>query len=363
MKRILILSHTQAFSDFKIGSHHYANGLSEFGYEVYYSGISDTIFHKILKKEKGQGGYKLNKKVKNLQIKSFFPMTLKNNILIGLLNALTYKLYNENKKLSNIFFDVIVCDFPFFAPILSKLKYRKLVYRPTDDYVAMMGDRAIFYEDKICHLSDVIVATSDIVSENIKERFKIQKKINVISNGYDDRHFYCSVQENSLRRDAIYVGALDFRFDFEALKFLANNNKKIKFDIFGPITEEFSKKICEFEPYKNVFFHNKIDYEDTNLTMNKYRVGLLLLKNNTSNKGRSPMKLWEYIASGLNVVYSSIDGVQESAKLFKYGSFDEMVLLFDEAYRSEVMCDDLVLKNHSWSSKVRKINELLIDEA
>lgn len=46
-KKILILSHTGPHSTFKIGSHHYANMLSELGFSVYYSGISNSYFHKL----------------------------------------------------------------------------------------------------------------------------------------------------------------------------------------------------------------------------------------------------------------------------------------------------------------------------
>lgn len=44
--RILILSHTRRISNFKIGSHHYANGLSN-DCEVEYLGFPYTLLHKL----------------------------------------------------------------------------------------------------------------------------------------------------------------------------------------------------------------------------------------------------------------------------------------------------------------------------
>ncbi len=75
MKKILILSHTRAFSDFKIGSHHYANKLADLGFQVSYSGVPETIFHKLLKKEI-RGPYKLDANVQNTQLRTFFPITI-----------------------------------------------------------------------------------------------------------------------------------------------------------------------------------------------------------------------------------------------------------------------------------------------
>lgn len=359
MKKILILSHTQGYSDFKIGSHHYANGLSKCGHEVYYSGIPETIFHKLLNKRKQKGTKKINESVIDSQIDSFFPLTLKKNSLFLAINSAFFYFYEKNKLFNNVNFDVVVCDYPYFQPLLSKINFKKLIYRPTDDYVAMMGGKTINYENEICENADIIVATSEVVSDKIVERYSTNpNKIHVITNGYDEIHFQNKLENNSLRKDAIYIGALDSRFDFDALKHLASNRENVVFNIFGPLSQDYLQRKPEFDMLSNVIFHGKVDYEDTNNLMNQHKVGLLLLTDIPSNKGRSPMKLWEYIATGLNVVYSNIDGVSESACLFKYDNYQEMLEVFDKAYEKENSHDDQILKDHSWNGKVMKLEKL-----
>lgn len=359
MKKILILSHTQGYSDFKIGSHHYANGLSQCGYEVYFSGIPETIFHKLLKKKKQKGTCKLNSSVVNSQIDSFFPLTLKENIFFSTINSSTFNIYKNNNKIKGVYFDLVICDFPFFTSILDKFKYKKLIYRPTDDYVAMMGGRAIAHESEICKKCDKIIATSGVVGNKIKERYSVgNDKVDIIANGYDEFFFKNINGNSSCRENAIYIGALDSRFDFAALKYLAKNREYIFFNIYGPISQEFEGCVAEFSSFKNVRFHGKVDYEETNELMNKHKVGLLLLSETLSNKGRSPMKLWEYIASGLNVLYSNIDGVDENKYIFKYSKYEEMLKFFDAAYKENNLHQDISLAEYSWHGKIKKLVQL-----
>nr|WP_314420604.1 glycosyltransferase [uncultured Erwinia sp.] len=362
MKRILILSHTQGYSDFKIGSHHYANGMNKLGCEVYFSGIPETIFHKLLNKRKQKGSRKIDENVIESQVGSFLPLTLKNNKIFTGLNKLSFMFHKKNRELKKIHFDIVICDYPFFKNLLLELKYKKLIYRPTDDYVAMSGDKTIDYEKYLCEISDAIVTTSQVVSDGIKERYNISnEKIKVISNGYDDLYFKVEFIEGQERKDAIYIGALDNRFDFDALKFLASNRKRINFNIYGPLSQDYHSRKSELDLLDNVHFHDKVDYEKTCSLMNQHKVGLLLLTNIPSNKGRSPMKLWEYIGSGLNVLYANIDGVNNSECLFKYSNYEEILYFFDKAYGRDNLGDGEILKDHSWSGKVKKLYELSLN--
>src|SRR6185436_7137771 len=53
---------------------------------------------------------------------------------------------------------------------------------------------------------------------------------------------------------------------------------------------------------QNVSLAGPVDYADLPKTLVRYRVGLLPLSDEPTNSGRSPMKLYEYLASGLNVL-------------------------------------------------------------
>jgi len=354
LKKILILSHTRAFSDFKIGSHHYANKLADLGFQVSYSGVPETIFHKLLKKEI-RGPYMLDANVQNTQLRTFFPITIPSSIFTETLNCRLLPYYKGNSIILDEYYDVIICDYPYFYPLIKHLKYFSLIYRPTDDYLAMGGEKVRAYESRICIDATKIVPTSDVVSNAITNRYSVPKKrIDVIANGFDADKFFI---KNNIkdRKGAVYIGSLDDRFDFDALKILAKNNKQQIFDIFGPINKSAQQRVDELKIFNNVKFHGSVDYDDTNNVLNNYKVGLLLLKNDPSNKGRSPMKLWEYIACGLNVLYSNIDNIAHVKNTYQYNNESDISAVFNEAIVTPFSRLDTndSLKTNSWEYKVK----------
>ena len=135
-----------------------------------------TIFHKLLKKE-NRGPYKLDANVKNTQLRTLFPITLPSSIFTETLNCRLLPFYKGNSKILDEYYDVIICDYPYFYPLIKHLKYFSLIYRPTDDYLAMGGDKVRAYESRIC-----IEATknstnlwSSIKCESLTDNSNLQK--------------------------------------------------------------------------------------------------------------------------------------------------------------------------------------------
>ncbi|HBT5186928.1 glycosyltransferase family protein [Klebsiella quasipneumoniae] len=355
MKRILILSHTGNVSDFKIGSHHYANVLASKNYEVHYSGVPRTMFHRLFKRQP-TGSNKLIKEVKFIPLKALFPITIKYNLFLSYLNTLYDRFFRRE-----VYYDLILCDYPFFLPYLTKIKYGKLIYRPTDDYYTFSGDKVVHYEKLIIQMSDLVISTSSQVKESLWSRYSTEiesskLKIEVISNGYDDSIFKKthSVKE---RKNAVYVGAIDGRFDFLLLQALANKYKFIFFNIYGPYNKDYDSVIKDIvHKHANVIFHGPLEYGSIPKVLNEHKVGLLLLSKNDSNKGRSPMKLWEYLACGLNVFCPS-NNVSEQLfgmGIYNYTNDEDALILFKNVYTQPSPDNDSIF-NNSWQVKVERL--------
>ena len=109
----------------------------------------------------------------------------------------------------------------------------------------MGGDKVRAYESRICIEATKIVPTSEVVSNVIINRYSISKnRIETITNGFDADKFF--IKNNSKdRKGAVYIGSLDDRFDFDALKILAQKNKQEIFDIFGPINKSAQQRVDE----------------------------------------------------------------------------------------------------------------------
>ncbi|QNK08292.1 hypothetical protein HF679_02155 [Enterobacter sp. JUb54] len=356
-KKILILSHTGPYSTFKIGSHHYANMLSELGYSVYYSGISNSFFHKLRRfiAKENKPSKKIKDTVIDKDIKTFLPLTMKETWFKRVINDF-YATKIIDNKIFHIEYDIVICDYPFFYPVLKNINYKKLIYRPTDNYAAMSGPKVRVYESKICLEAYKIISTSDVVRNELIENYgqQLKDKTHVIENGYDQNLFY-NKNETVNRNHCVYIGALDYRFDFIALKHLAENNPNVFFDIYGPIPKNYSSVIKpNFLKCENVTFKGELDYLNVPDILNRYKVGLLPLVDNDSNKGRSPMKLWEYLSCGLNVVYANIDHVGAIPCLYRYSDLLDIDSIFKKAYDEIEKPSSLLaeIESNSWSGKV-----------
>ncbi|HFT3601536.1 TPA: hypothetical protein ACHUCV_004605 [Klebsiella variicola] len=358
MKKILIISHTGDVSFFKIGSHHYANGLAKNNI-VTYIGTPSSLAHKLMGK-KIKGEKKLDDVVSVIKPITIFPITIKYNKLCSSVNKLFWKyslLFLKKNK-----YDVVICDYPYFEPFLDILNYKMLVYRPTDNYMQMSGVKVKYFERKIINKSDIVIGTSQEVIDNLKKQYPDEIKAiknYVISNGFDHLHFDTR-NKNSVRTGSVYIGSLDYRFDFDALEILCKSYSSHSFDIYGPIEKNSENKVSVLKgKYKNLNFYGAVSYNDVPVILSKYKVGLLLLNDHLSNKGRSPMKLWEYAASGLNVLYSQVEHDSTYDFLFKYNKsnlVEKYLLAYEMTYNQDIKKS---LMQYSWHNKVREIETII----
>lgn len=360
MKKILILSHTRSISTFKIGSHHYANELQKKDNQVSFAGIPYSLIHWMLRRKKKSGSKKINENINDVEIKALFPITIKYNSFLSKLNFLVMRMFTRGDFFDK-HYDVIICDTPFFEPYIKGMKYSKLIYRPTDDYLSIAGESVREYENKIINKADCVISTSSVVQDNILKNYQdsiVGKVCNVIENGYDSRVFFN--KNKGYRENAVYVGALDFRFDFDMLSFLSGERPNFIFNIFGPIDEKYKAIVEEIkDKNKNVIFHGEIDYENVCDILNESKVGLLLFNSAQANVGRSPMKLWEYLSSGLNVMYSNINLNESIDFIYKYNDKKDIAHVFDKAISNDrsASTDEGNIDKYSWEHKANALSK------
>jgi glycosyltransferase involved in cell wall biosynthesis len=189
-------------------------------------------------------------------------------------------------------FDLMLVDQPLLDYLIEPMGAHRVFYRPTDLNVDRLTRAA---EDRLLGVVDGVLATSAVVAEALRERYPAQR-YRVVENGAQIAHFTAGVTQWPDRRDAVYVGALDRRFDWPTVAALARSIPSVRIDIFGPPATRPPALPG------NVRLAGPIDYADLPRTLARYRVGLLPLSDYPTNSGRSPMKLYEYLASGLNVL-------------------------------------------------------------
>lgn len=184
--------------------------------------------------------------------------------------------------------DFVFIDQPLFPA--KHFEESAVMFRPTDIFPTEALRRAA---RAAARDADGVVATSPNVLSSVMQ--DSARPSLVLENGVEYDRFAAAETETK-RYDFVYVGALDFRFDFDALGNAARALPSSQFAIFGP------HPTMPHSLPSNVQFHGPVPYESTPTVMARGRVGLMPFVDNASNAARSPMKLYEYLAVGVPVV-------------------------------------------------------------
>ncbi|MDB6063261.1 MAG: glycosyltransferase family 1 protein [Verrucomicrobiaceae bacterium] len=338
---ILFLSHSYWDSLFRVGSHHLAEHLAQAGHTVLYISTPVTPLH-YLKFESVRGRMERAGKLQHVMenLYAYVPRTI---IPSGLL---IYKGFDvafagrcdttrQAKKIGVDNFDLVLVDDPKLIGLLRFVSYTKLVYRPTDIYSQMGLKNWRQLESHLLDNCDAIVATSGPVLSFLNKTFDVKKPGLVLVNGVDYETFStpqpCPVEyEGSARKKCVYVGALDFRFDFDALLFAARSKPDVDFYVIGIASAE---EVTRFNEVENLHFLGSRPYHQVPAYLQHADVGLLLLLPTQANMGRSPMKLYEYLAAGIPVVALKTDELQRRklGRVFCYDTNDSLVVALTEA--------------------------------
>ena len=295
MARYVSLSHTFMGGSYVVSSHHISRKLKNDGNSILHISDPVSILKTLISQDK-EAKLKWFFRGKNFsprehvlqwvprsiiplsfwRFKIFFPFILIDLIRISI-------AINSFKP------DFILIDHRYYSPILNLLSKKiHVIYRPTD----LAKNR---YEEKcekqiLRHVDGVIATHPEIMARIETSVSKI-----ILENGFDRQHFRVPNKTSNIRSGAIYVGSMDSRFDWDAVLNIAKIIYPHNVVIYG------SGKVISNLP-DNIQVHEPISYELLPKVFSKYKYGLLPLKNVDLNYGRSPMKLWEYLASDLIVI-------------------------------------------------------------
>lgn len=281
--RILFVSHTDPFGPFRIGSHHLAAALARDGHDVVHLSTPISRAHLITRRvSRAKALITPRESVSGDGVTYLVPRTL---LPAG---AGPFRAVRELRRRGSPRFDLALLDQPLlWSPSLREVA-RRLVYRPTDEYPSGLKARR---QRDILEYADGVIATS---GEVLRRMGHIDVPAIVLENGVDIDRFRLTGGA-SRSSTCIYVGAFDARFDWDQTVRWAEEYPGWTFRLIGPIS-----RAPTVPP--NIELVGAVPYEHVPGILADAQVGMLPLSADTLNRGRSPMKLYEYLASGLAVV-------------------------------------------------------------
>ena len=234
----------------------------------------------------------------------------------------------KERKLTKVLFWVYS---PNYTKYLKRITFPYgCIYHATEAYVGsdmvdVTKDPSLleFVDDVKANInaSSFVVSVSEGITRSLHENQEISSPVYTISNGCD-YEFWNGFQINYNERDnaVLYQGGIHKKIDVKLLILLARQNTNVKFWLCGEVAFDDKKDAINWQTLlrlPNVTFYGKLSPEEVKALSHKAKVGIIPFKiNDWLVKKSFPLKAFEYLASGLEVVTIPIDALVPFAKHF-----------------------------------------------
>lgn len=216
-------------------------------------------------------------------------------------------------------------------------------------------------EFEFMKIVDAVVVSSKALLEKKK---KIQTNTFLVKNGVDVGIFSDKKDINKPKTIIGYIGTIDDRIDIELVKSLIKNMPEYKFLFVGRVMDKTVESSLNILP--NVEFTGAKQPEELGIEMKKIDIGLIPFKKNEFTKNIYPLKINEYLASGMPVVSTDFADLTDFEGLI-YKSTDNKS--FEEMLKMAIIEKDQLLVDarigfaqlNSWKNRAVELTRI-IDE-
>ena len=178
--------------------------------------------------------------------------------------------------------------------------WSNLYYNKDFNQLAFAKNKNKRLEERILRNSDCILTVSNSLKEELA---KTAKKVEVITNGFDDEFLASKNVILDTKFSISYIGLLPKQSNpnllFKVLKGLCKESETFKKDLqlnfIGDISEEVKVEILANKLNENTDFVGYVSHQEAIAYQNKSQVLLLLIPNVKNNKGILTGKLFEYL--------------------------------------------------------------------
>ena len=345
--KVVFASHTFFSPVFVVGSHHLARAAARSGHAVWHLSSAFSLMHApfALARRDYRARLRLaatdGRRVEPNLWESV-PLTLAPWPLLRRTptaeSGYLWSLRSLRRQAARLGFDrpdLLLIDEPRMSSLLATLRPRIAVYRPTDVYRDLKADPSLdAVERRLLQRVDGVVGTSAVVLEHALRLGRVELPSMLLENGVDVEHFRLPRSEpedlRAVRHPrAIYVGALDHRFDGAALALAAQRNPTVNFVVIG------GEPAAPGGPAGNIHQLGPRSYEEVPAYLQHSDLAFMPLARVPANEGRSPMKIFEFGAAGLPVVASTSAELRRRALPFVHlaDSAEALALLCGQVAR------------------------------
>ncbi len=261
---------------------------------------------------------------------------------------------NKWKK-TNKFNNPIIINFipnPITYSIVNNINSNLVVY--------YMADNMTQNDKKFRSIEEKIINKSQLVffsSINLKNKIKNFKKRKFLPNGVNHEVFSKIKlskkynQKESLK--IVYLGAVRDIINENLILKISKKFPNDKIYFIGPILKKFKKLYKQ----KNIFFVGEIKHKLVPSFLKNFHIGILPYKVNLFTKSINPLKVYEYVSSGLPVISTNLPNVTRLGN--DYPNIQLLRAKTEESFLNQI---SYIKKNYKQNSR-KDLNLFLKDNA
>jgi len=216
--------------------------------------------------------------------------------------------------------DIVWTSLPFDGLWLKYYTDYKLVYDCSEKFTDFIQWQYILPSVK--HYDEILTINANIIfvqtSLMLKEKGALNGNTYLVENACDIDKFIAPVaipvKMSNIKRPIIgYSGSINSRIDFELIEQLAEIRSDWNFVFVGPYHEIPLNK-------SNIYFLGEVAYNDLSAYINNFDVCIMPHKTEGVSQSQSPLKLFDYLASGKPIVTSDIQGIKGYENILYIGA-------------------------------------------
>ena len=151
------------------------------------------------------------------------------------------------------------------------------------------------------------------ISKTLKNKYNLKNKYLILDDAVELEDYSNLKNSDKFKNTCCYTGSLSRGKGLEKIFKISKKLEKINFHIYGDFSNS-DFNINDFKNYKNVFYKGYIKYNKIPSILNKYHVVLMPYSKKVLGRGKnleigkymSPMKLFDYLASGKIIIASKL---------------------------------------------------------
>ena len=256
--------------------------------------------------------------------------------------------------------------------LIGKFNEKAVVYDCVDEWSAFKGmlkKRIIQeFEKRLLLNADLVIVTAQPLYESKK---KVARNIYLVPNAAEPAHFAkASLEETEVPQEIAqlkkpiigFVGSIQYWIDFDLIRYIALARPHWTIVLIGPVGR--LAKVEKLNDLPNIHLLGKKDYERLPNYLKAFDVCINPFIMDEVGENVSPLKLYEYLATGKPIVSVNMPEAEKFGELVRIGHTKEDFLSQLEEALNESN-PDLAFKRmqishqHSWDKRFDVLNEII----